>query len=123
MNRRIIYHAKEPCLTVKCEHCGEQTSIFDESEAPIFTVGFEFDKENGRLYIAWSKPLTGENYVKSFGNKVVNERLDKMIADYPEKSYGKQIPKVVSRYINYYIRKAGRYFKEMNDVENIEFWV
>ena len=117
MNNRIFYHARLPRLTVECEHCGKDTSVFDEAEAPIFTVGFEFDKENARLYIAWSKPLTGQNYVKSFGVKVVKERLDKMIKNYPEISYGEKMPKIVSQNINYYIRKAGKYFKEMNERE------
>ena len=43
MNKRIFYHARLPRLTILCERCGEDTSVFPEAEAPIFTVGFEFD--------------------------------------------------------------------------------
>jgi len=112
MNNRIFYHARKSNELIVCEHCGEETRLYKGLNPPIFTIGFEYDSNKKLLFIAWAKPINGESYSKTFGIRTVNNRLDRIIKHFPNLSYI-NTPIVVNKYVNFYINKARKYFKEM----------
>jgi hypothetical protein len=123
MQNRIFYHARKPSETVICEHCGKNTSVYKGLNNPIFTVGIEFDEEKRIVYVAWAKPNNGESYVKSFGIQTVNNRLNRIIERYPNITYGNKIPKIVHNYIDFYLKKAMKYFKIESNDRNIIYHI
>ena len=122
MQTRIFYHARKPNEVVKCEHCGKETRLFKGLNHPIFTIGFEYNPEKRILFIAWAKPINGESYSKAFGIKTINNRLDRIIKNYPNHNANRTLfmPIIVKNNINFYIDKARKYFKEMP--ENTSYW-
>lgn len=117
MNNRIFYHVRLPSFTVpaKCEYCGKETRFNIGANNPLFTLGFHYNAEWNLLFIAWAKPMKDDNYIKSFGINIINNRLDRLIENYPNISYKKNMPRIVKKYLNFYINKVRKYFKEMND--------
>ena len=122
MNSRIFYHARMPDKRVLTKKMDESVITNRLNKNPVFTVGLHYSPELNILFIGWSKPNKGEHYNRKFGIKIVNERLDKMIDNYPRCSYAAKAPKVVKDNINYYITKSLKYFKEI-DKEHIIFLV
>lgn len=123
MQNRIFYHARKPNVKVICEHCGKEININKTLNPPLFTIGFEYIAEKQTLFIAWAKPINGESYTKAFGFQTINDRLDRMIKKYPNISYGKTMPRIVKKNINFYIDKARKYFKEMPNNDNVRYFI
>lgn len=122
MQSRIFYHCRKPNEFFHCEHCGDYSSVNNGRNPPIFTVGFEYDKDKNTLFIAWAKPNKGESYNKSFGVKTINNRLDRMISNFPNITYSYKTPIIVNQYIDFYIDRALNYFKGI-DKNTIEYFV
>jgi hypothetical protein len=105
MQNRTVYHGRDLKAVMRGDH------------TPKFTIGFQYDSESNMLYIAWSKPHTGESFIRKMGYQAVNTRLDRMVNK--GASYGKNIPKMVHENINNYITLVRKYFKEMPEKVNI----
>ena len=99
MQNRTVYHGRDFKAVMRGDH------------TPKFTIGFAYYSDTNTLYVAWSKPHTGEAFVKKMGYHAVNTRLDRMI--YKKVTYGKNVPRMVKENINNYITMVRKYFKEM----------